>query len=122
MLNIICLSIAMPYIQAVGGSQTAVSYTSAGATFAAFTAILIYHSLKSISTSRLLRTVSGHVCRARQLPTNSQELAHLPRPQTSPNSDISSDEEPLDVGHDRVQRLRLTFDSNDDAVLVVDKD
>ena len=123
MLNIICLSIAMPYIQAVGGSQTAVSYTSAGATFAAFTAIVIYHSLKSISTSRLWRTVSGHVHRARQLPNNSQELAHLPHPQASPDhSDSSSDEEPLDVGHDRVQRLRLTFDSNDDAVLVVDKD
>ena len=121
-LNIICLSFAMLYIQAVGGSQTGLSYTSAGATFTGFIAILIYHSLKSISTSRLWRTVSGHVRRARQLPTNSQELAHLPRLQTSPNSDSSSDEEPLDVGHDRVQRLRLTFDSNDDAVLVVDKD
>ena len=120
MLNTICLSIAMLYIQAVGGSQTAVSYTSASATFAAFIAIVIYHSLKSISTSRLWRTVSGHVRKARQLPT---ELAHLPRPQASPdNSDSSSDEEPLDVGHDHVQRLRLTFDSNDDAVLVVDKD
>ena len=123
MLNIICLSIAILYIQVVGGSQTAVSYTSAGATFACFIAILIYHSLKSFSTSRLWRSVSGHMRRARQLPTNSQDLPHLPRPQTSPdNSDSGSDEEPLDVGHDHVQRLRLAFDSNDDAVLVVDKD
>ena len=123
MLNVVSLSTAMLYIQAVGGSQTAVSYTSAGTAFAAFTAILFYHSLKSISTSKLWRAVSGHMRRARQLPANSQELAHLPQPQARPdNSDCGSDEEPLDVGHDHVQRLRPTFDSNNDAVLVVDKD
>ena len=123
MLNVVSLSTAMLYIQAVGGSQTAVSYTSAGTTFACFIAILIYHSFKSISTSRLWRAISGHVRIAKQLPANSQELAHLPQSQAIPDtSDMSSDEEPLDVSHDGVQRLRLTFDSNDDAVLVVDKD
>lgn len=123
MLNIICLSTGMLYIQAVGGSQTAVSYTSAGATFAAFIAILTYHCLKSISTSRLWRTLSDHLHRTRQLPANSQELASLPQPQTSPEySDSNSYEEQLDIGRDHAQRLRLTFDSNDDAVLVVDKD
>ena len=115
MLNIICLSIAMPYIQAVGGSQAAVIYASAGSAFAAFIAILIYHSLKSISSSRL---ISGRVRRARQLPTNSQELTDLPQPQASPDCEMSSAEEPLDVGHERVQRLILEFDSNGDAVLI----
>ena len=119
LLNIICTSVATLYIEAAGGSQVAVSYTSASVAFAVFIAIFAYHGMRSISTSRVWQSVLATFTRVRHPPVNDQELATLSQAPNDADNPVNGSDE--DISHYPVQRLRLTFNSEEEAVLVVDE-
>jgi len=119
LLNIICTSVATIYTQAVGGSPVAISYTSASVAFAVCIGIFIYHSMKSLFTSRIWKSVSAQFTTARHLPANDQELTNLSQPPNDTDNPLNSSDE--DISHPSVQRWRLTFNSEEEPVLVVDE-
>jgi len=119
LLNIICTSVATIYTQAVGGSPVAISYTSASVAFAVCIGIFIYHSMKSLFTSRIWKSVLAQFTTARHLPANDQELTNLSQPSNDTDNPLNSSDE--DISHPSVQRWRLTFNSEEEPVLVVDE-
>ena len=118
LLNLSILSAATLYIRSAGGNQVAITSTSTGIALATFVGILIHHTYNSITTSTYWRRLVAHLKRhSKTHNTMSRELEPLATGTGSSSSDSDS-EYPRMEPHARIQPLRLTFDTNNEPILV----
>ena len=118
LLNLSILSAATLYIRSAGGNQVAITSTSTGIALATFVGILIYHTYNSITTSTYWRRLVAHLKRHLKIQnTMSRELEPLATETGSTSGDSDSEGARMEP-HARVQPLRLTFDTNNEPVLV----
>ena len=114
-LNLCVISLSTMYTRHGGGNQAIAMYISVGTALMTFTGILIYYTGKRIRYSRTWKDILS--CRRRIPLFTNQELHSL----RSLEQQFDSQENLNTVDSvPRVQHLRLTFDENNDAVLVVD--
>ena len=118
LLNLSILSAATLYIRSAGGNQVAITSTSTGIALATFVGILIHHTYNSITTSTYWRRLVAHLKRhLKTQNTISRELEPLATEAGSSSSDSDSEGVRMEP-HARIQPLRLTFDTNNEPILV----
>ena len=118
LLNLTILSAATLYVRSAGGNQVAITSTSTGIALATFVGILIYHMYNSITTSTYWRRLVAHLKQhLKTQNTPSHELEPLATEAGSSSSDSDSEGVRMEP-HARIQPLRLTFDTNNEPILV----
>ena len=112
-LNLAAVSLSTMYVRHAGGNQAAIIYTSTCTAFATFAVIFLYYTARHIALSRQWKKCINWKNMRPQL-LNDRELVDL-------QLASHDSEESLRESSATVQSLRLTFDENNEAVLVVDE-
>ena len=119
LLNLSILSAVTFYIRYAGGNQVATTSTSIGIALATFIGVLMYHTHHRISKRMYWKECLHKYLKTQN--TTSRELEPLATGAGSGSNDSDSG----DIGmepHARVQPMRLTFDTNDEPVLIAVSD
>ena len=117
-LNLSILSAATLYAKLAGGDQVAITSISTGMAFATFVGIVIYHMYKRITKSVYLRRLKAYFKKFfKTQSTILRELEPLATGTRSSSNDSDSEDLRMEP-HARVQPLRLTFDTDNEPVLV----
>ena len=124
LVNTGMLSAATLYLRQSGGNQAAATGISVSATITVFIGIIVYHIATHTTTVNLLAKISACYQMTKKHHKNSamlaRQLVNIVDEETGDRSD--SQEDNLAQPCARVQPLRLTFDENNEPVLVANEE